>query len=52
MKYLVLLGLIAATPASADVVSASANGFEIRHSVNLVVKPEVAFQAFANVPAW
>jgi len=53
MKYLVLLGLLAASaPASADVVSASSNGFEIRHTVNLVVKPDVAFQAFTDVAAW
>lgn len=53
MKYLLALGLLAASaPAAADVVSASPNGFEIRHTVNLVVKPEVAFQAFGNVAAW
>ncbi len=53
MRYLVLLGLLAASaPAAADVVSASPNGFEVRHTVNLVVRPEVAFQAFANVAAW
>jgi hypothetical protein len=53
MKYLVVLGLLAGSaPAAADVVNASSNGFEIRHTVNLVVKPEVAFQAFGNVAAW
>ena len=53
MKYLAVLGLLAvAAPATADVVSASSNGFEIRHTVNLVVKPAVAFQAFGNVAAW
>jgi hypothetical protein len=44
--------ILSAAPATADVVNASPNGFEIRHSVNLVVKPEVAFQAFGNVSAW
>jgi hypothetical protein len=39
----------AATPAAAEVVGASANGFEVRHIVNIVVKPEVAFSTFANV---
>jgi hypothetical protein len=53
MKYLVAFGLLAASaPAAADVVSASPNGFEVRHTVNLVVRPEVAFQAFANVAGW
>ena len=53
MRFLVVLGLLAlSAPAAADVVSASPNGFEIRHTVNLVVKPEVAFQAFGNVAAW
>ena len=44
--------LLSAAPAAADVVSSSPNGFEVRHTVNLVVKPEVAFQAFGNVAAW
>lgn len=30
----------------------SANGFEVRQTVNLVVKPEAAFAAFQNVGAW
>jgi hypothetical protein len=49
-----IIGFLAfcSTPAAADVVNASSNGFEIRHTVNLVVKPEVAFQAFGNVAAW
>jgi hypothetical protein len=44
--------MFSAAPASADVVNASPNGFEVRHTVNLVVKPEVAFKAFGNVAAW
>lgn len=53
MRALVLSALaFASTPAAAEVVSASANGFEVRHTVNLVAKPEVAFAAFANVGAW
>ncbi|HET7606682.1 MAG TPA: hypothetical protein VFK28_11510 [Sphingomicrobium sp.] len=50
----VLLGwlLVIAAPASADVVSASANGFEVRETVPLVVPPEAAFKAFADLPAW
>ena len=53
MKYLVGLALVvAAAPASAEVVSASPTGFQIRHTVNLVVKPADAFAAFAKLPAW
>jgi uncharacterized protein YndB with AHSA1/START domain len=44
--------LLIAAPASADVVGASANGFELSYTVNLTVKPEVAYSAFANIPAW
>jgi uncharacterized protein YndB with AHSA1/START domain len=33
-------------------VSASANGFEVRETVALVVPPEVAFKAFGDLPAW
>ena len=53
MRIIAAFALLAASaPAAADVVSASPNGFEIRQSVPLVVKPEVAFSAFANLPAW
>jgi hypothetical protein len=34
------------------VVSASANGFEVRETVPLVVSPEAAFKAFGDLPAW
>lgn len=53
MKLIIALGLLAASaPAAAEVIGASANGFEVRQVVPLVVKPEVAFQAFASLPAW
>jgi hypothetical protein len=53
MKHVVALTLLAAsTPAAAEVVGSSPNGFEVRQVVPLVVKPEVAFQSFANLPAW
>ena len=44
--------LIASTPAGTEVVSTSSNGFVVRQSVSLVVKPEVAFNAFGNVGSW
>jgi hypothetical protein len=53
MRALCLIALIVlASPARAEVVSASSNGFEVRHTVNLVAKPEVAYSSFANVGAW
>jgi len=54
MRGIALIGLLslASAPAAAEIVSASPNGFEIRHTVNLVAKPEVAFSSFANVGAW
>ena len=52
MKKLALLLLAVGAPASADVVSASANGFEIRETVPLVVPPDVAFKAFGQLPSW
>lgn len=53
MKSLAVLAmLLASAPATAEVVSASPNGFEIRETVNLVVKPEVAFASFGNIGAW
>jgi uncharacterized protein YndB with AHSA1/START domain len=53
MRIIAALALLAAaTPAAADVVTASSNGFEIRRTVPLVVKPEIAFQAFVSLPSW
>jgi len=52
MKYLAALFVLAAAPASAEVVSASSNGFEVRETVPLVVPPEEAFKAFGALPAW
>lgn len=52
MRILVLGALLVATPASADIVSASANGFEVRQTVNLAVPPEIAFESFADIAAW
>ena len=53
MKWLVALGalLIPAT-AHAEVVSANAHGFEIRHVVQTVIPVNNAFDAFAQLPQW
>lgn len=52
MKYLAAILVFVAMPASAEVVSASANGFEVRMTIPLVVPPEAAFKAFRDLPAW
>jgi hypothetical protein len=52
MRALLLGALLIAAPASAEVVSASPNGFEVRETVSLVVRPEIAVDAFAEMPAW
>jgi len=53
MKHILVTALIVlATPAAAEVVSANANGFEVRETVALVVPPEVAFGSFGDIAAW
>jgi hypothetical protein len=55
MMRTVLIGAVAlavAAPASAEVVSANSNGFEVRHTVNLVAPPGLAFASFAEVAGW
>lgn len=53
MRKLYLAALVAiSSPAAAEVVASSPTGFEVRHVVPLVVKPDAAFQAFASLPAW
>jgi len=52
MRFL-LLGLVAcSTPAAAEVVSSGPNGFEVRHSVNLVVPQAKAYAAFSQIQNW
>lgn len=52
MKYLAALALLTASPAAAEVVSASSNAFEIRQTVNLVVPPTIAFSSFKDMSEW
>jgi hypothetical protein len=53
MRVLVAIAVLAGSaPAAADVVTASSNGFEVRETVNLAVKPEAAFAAFGNIGGW
>ena len=44
--------VILAAPASAEVVSASPNGFEVQEVVNLVVPQPSAYAAFGQVGQW
>lgn len=46
------MGLLLAAPAAAEVVSADAHGFEIRHTISLVVPQSRAFAAFGEVQGW
>jgi hypothetical protein len=53
MRFLVLIAAMAlSTPATAEVVSASSTGFEVRETVPLVVPPAAAYAAFTNIGAW
>jgi len=46
------LGLVLATPANAELVSATANGFEVRHSISLVVPADRVFASLARIGQW
>lgn len=48
---LIVLSMIA-SPAAADVVSANANGFHVRETVQMVVPPDRAYAAFTRLPEW
>lgn len=53
MKWLVALAtILAPSAANAEVVAASSNGFEVRHSVAIVIPQPAAFQAFTQVSQW
>ena len=49
---LFILPLLAAAPASAEVISASPTGFEVQEVVNLVVPQPSAYAAFGQVGKW
>ena len=44
--------LFLGAPAGAEVVSASANGFHLRHEVQLVAPPARAFDSFRQIGSW
>lgn len=53
-RHLILAGALlgAGSAAQAEVVSASPNGFEIRHSVQLTVPPAAVYAAFGQIGGW
>ena len=53
MKWLLALACILAPGvARAEVVSAGAHGFEVRHAVQIVIPQPVAFDAFGRISQW
>ena len=44
--------LLAAAPASAEVVSSGPNGFEVRHQAAVAVPPDRLWAAFADIGRW
>jgi hypothetical protein len=53
MRAWLLISLVlASASASAEVVSSSPNGFEVRETVNLVAPPEIVWASFGNIGAW
>ena len=51
-SWLLGMAVVIAAPAAAEVVSADAHGFEIRHTANLVVPQPAAFAAIGDVRNW
>lgn len=52
MKAVALIALALGSPAAAEVVSASSNGFEVRETVTVSDAPAEAFSAFGRVGSW
>lgn len=51
-SLLLIAAIVGAYPAHAESISAGAHGFEVRHSVNLVVPPNEAWAAFLKIGRW
>ena len=53
MRFLVLAVLaLSSAPAAAEVTHSSANGFVIRHTVDVAAPPARVMQSFANIQSW
>ncbi len=51
-KLILLMTVLFAAPATAEVVGSNPHGFELRHSINLVIPQERAFAAVGQVQQW
>ena len=52
MKHILVVVAFVAAPASAEVVAAGPNGFQIPHRVPLALPADTAYAAFADVGRW
>ena len=53
MKHVAALALLLmSAPVQAEVVSASPNGLEVRHIVDVPMPPDAAYAAFGKVGSW
>ena len=53
MKWIIAAGLmLGSTAAQAEVISSGANGFHVRHSLQLVVPQDRAFAVFGRIGEW
>ena len=53
MKWILAAALcLGSAPAAAEVISSGANGFRIRHTVQLVVPVQTAYQSFTRIGGW
>ena len=52
LRVSALIVALLGSPAAAEVVSASSNGFHIRQTVHLVAPPALAYETFGRVGSW
>lgn len=52
MKAVTLVALALGSPAGAEVISASSNGFEVRETVTVSDAPAEAYAAFGRIGSW
>ena len=53
MKVLLaIIALVAPASAAAEVISSNDHGFEVRHTVQLVIPQPAAYDAFTQIPRW
>lgn len=52
MRWIVLIAVLAATPAAAEIVDVAPNGMEIRHQVRIAAPPEKVWAALIDPARW